>query len=72
MPTATSNTRLARGQKIQIRVTPEIRQALKVAAAEKGTYMEGLLHSILCQALNRHDLMEDRPLRPYPKSTSRG
>lgn len=54
-------------RKILIRVTPEVRQALKVAAAEKGMFMEHLLHEILCREFDRPDLA-DRP----PSNARRG
>lgn len=65
MPPTTSQK--PRARRILIRVTPEIRQALKVAAAEQGLFMEHLLHRILCREFKRPDLEARPPTGPRPQ-----
>lgn len=55
------------GRRVGLRMTPELRRALKVAAATKGETMEDLLHRILCRALKRPDLLGSGPRSPAPR-----
>lgn len=63
MPATTEAAPGRAARRILIRVSPEVRQAIKIASAQEGTSMEAFVHDALCRATGRRDLLARPPGR---------